>query len=346
MSVSTLFILKNRTQTYDNYSCYSYSLNGYGLYNSASNMVRMLNDNNISSALELVVDNNGIDAVVAEHRPSHVFIEAVWVVPSKFAELIPLHPNIQWVIRIHSETPFLANEGQAVGWLFEYLNYPNITLAFNSLNIYEEFSNLVDESVKDRVVYLPNHYDGAVATSISIAPEDGVINIGCFGAVRPLKNQLIQAIAAVDFANRIGKRLKFHINATRVEQKGEPVLRNIRSLFDNFPNHQLVEHTWMEHQDFVNVIASMDISMQVSLSETFNIVTADAVVNNVPVVVSKEVNWINWLFHADPNLSRSILNKLMVIHRTEVFNSHNLNKISLNRHNKNARKLWLKFVTQ
>ena len=33
---------------------------------------------------EVVVDNNGIDKEITEYKPTHVFIEGLWVVPEKF----------------------------------------------------------------------------------------------------------------------------------------------------------------------------------------------------------------------------------------------------------------------
>ena len=112
------------------------------------------------------------------------------------------------------------------------------------------------------------------------------INIAVFGAIRPLKNHLIQAISAIQFANEEGLKLYFHINGTRIENNGDPVLKNLRELFEGQEKHELVEHCWMEHDKFVELLQSMDICMQVSFSETYNIVTADAVNGLVPVVVS------------------------------------------------------------
>ena len=59
------------------------------------------------------------------------------------------------------------------------------------------------------------------------------IDIGAYGAIRPLKNQLLQALAAIKFAESIGKTLRFHINITRIENNGDPVLKNLRNLFSN-----------------------------------------------------------------------------------------------------------------
>jgi hypothetical protein len=59
---------------------------------------------------------------------------------------------------------------------------------------------------------------------------DGCTDTACFGAIRPLNNQLFQAVAATEYARRIGRKLRFHINASRTKQRGENVLKNIRDI--------------------------------------------------------------------------------------------------------------------
>ena len=136
------------------------------------------------------------------------------------------------------------------------------------------------------------------------------INIGCFGAIRPLKNQFLQALAAMTFARSIGVKLNFHINGSRVEGNGDPILKNIRALFDATHDCELVEHPWMEHDEFLAVVASMDIMLQVSFSETFNIVGADAASMNVPLIASSELPWLGSYGHADPTSMDSMVEAL------------------------------------
>ena len=64
-----------------------------GLFNSASACAQMLEDDGIPSKVVEVVDNNCIDREVHKFRPTHVIIEALWVVPEKFSVLSKLHPK-------------------------------------------------------------------------------------------------------------------------------------------------------------------------------------------------------------------------------------------------------------
>ena len=66
-------------------------------------------------------------------------------------------------------------------------------------------------------------------------------------------------------------------------------------------------HPWLEREDFLALLSTMDISMQVSFTESFNIVSADATALNVPIVVSPEVYWASSRFFADPTNRGSIV---------------------------------------
>jgi len=154
---------------------------------------------------------------------------------------------------------------------------------------------------------------------------------------------LIQAIAAIKYANLYGKKLKFHINVARVESRGEPVLKNIRNLFQNNPEHMLVEHQWLTHDEFIDVVQRMDLGMQVSFSETFNIVSADFVNNNIPVVVSDEVYWVNKLFKSKTTEVDSIVNKMRLALLTKTFKGQYLNKINLFLDSVKSQKTWVNY---
>jgi hypothetical protein len=328
-----LFILKKRQSSHPNYSSVS-----SGLLNSALFVSDMLNKNGIESHLVEVVDNNCIDREVTKYKPTHVVIEALWVVPSKFEVLTKLHPNVEWIIRLHSDISFLANEGIAIEWIYEYLKYPNVKISANDLETNQNFSLLTNKDF----VYLPNYYPVGFFNKNKTKPEGKkTLNVGCFGAVRPLKNQLIQAVAAIDYADTYGKKLKFHINVKRVEGKGEPVLKNLRELFKNNPRHELVEYDWLSHDEFIDVVQSMDLGMQVSFTETFNIVSADFVNNNIPVVVSKEISWVNPLFFANPSKVASIVKRMRwaVLFSKLKF----LNKLGLWWYSLKSEKTWTKY---
>lgn len=297
-----LFILKHRDMAWG--ANYSNTLSS-GLRNSVRFVSDMLGNIGYDSQWVEVIDNNGIDAQVHSYRPTHVIIEALWVIPEKFDVLMKLYPGIKWIVRNHSETPFLACEGIAMSWLEGYLKR-GVYVMCNSLRALRDL-NLIANAIgvsSSLVRYGPNYYPIGLASWLPApaAPtQRDVLRVGCFGAIRLLKNQLIQAVGALSCAYQMSLPLEFHINGTRIEGSADPVLNNLRGLFSNTTNATLVEHPWLDHSDFLDLMGTMDISLQVSFSETFNLVTADAVKMGIPVVVSPEVSWLGGYAQADPN---------------------------------------------
>lgn len=332
-SVKVLFVCKKRVNHYGIST---------GLFNSASFVSNALNERLcLESKVVSVIDNNYIDREVHAYKPHCVIIEAFWVVPSKFHVLCALYPNVQWFVRSHSKIPFFANEGIAMNWMWGYSQiakwHKNFHIAANDL----ETSLHLSKTFRTEVFYLPNIYCPPAYGKTDLgARNPNEIHIGCFGAIRPMKNTLIQAVAAVRFATKIDKKLYFHINGTRTEQAGDNALKNLRYLFEGL-DHELVEHPWMSHEDFIEVVRSMDMGMQVSLSESFNIVTADFVWHRKPVVVSPDIEWVSDSNKANPNKVKSIVRALKRVRLLSHVGLNWLNLLLLQRHNRKATHQWL-----
>jgi hypothetical protein len=346
-----LFILKRRED-------YSTSLHSHvglstGLYNSASFMDTMLQEAGYDSALEVAIDNNCIDRLVTKHRPTHVIIEALWVVPSKFGILQKLHPNVIWIIRIHSEMPFMAGEGNALNWVGDYTTFRNVIISCNAPRMLQEVRNYLqvrnnwtNQQTWSRVIYQPNYYPQDYITKSFDKNKDHV-DIACFGAIRPLKNHVLQAFGALEFAGRINKKLRFHVNAGRIEMQGGPALNNLRGLFEQLVDtgHELINHQWCPREDFLKICAQMDIGLQVSFSETFNIVGADLISQGVPLVGSNEIPWSSKWFNADPTNSHNIADKLERTYNNSQINVW-LNQRKLTRYTNQTFKVWTKYFTK
>jgi hypothetical protein len=361
-----LFILKHRDNNDSPYS-HGAALSS-GLLNSAGMIKTMLDKLGIGSHHEKcqsrvvqVIDNNCIDKHVSQFKPDIVVIEAIWVVPEKFKQLTKLHPNVKWIIRSHSNTPFIAGEGNAYAWLKDYVSYKNVFIACNTMSALSDAKDIVPITLSSKVVYFPNFYDAAnlndkdvpthkrrwqpikhlfglrgkffAKTDISTAE----LEIGCFGAIRLLKNQLAQAIACIKFAKKHRVHIFFHVNKGRVEGGGsESVIKNIRAILASSPYVTLVEHEWMPHERFLQLMSTMDLSLQVSFSETFNIVSADAVSCGIPVVVSKDINWVHSRYFADPTDADDIVNKMEIALADSKSGLKSANKSGLKKYNLNS----------
>lgn len=334
-----LFICKQRLDSYGV---------SYGLVNSASFVAKTMREHGIAAKVVMATDANQIDSLVFRYNPTHVFIEAIWVTEQKFQELLkmPRHCGRQWIVRIHSKAPFIANEGVAMERLIQYRSlqyrFRNFHVSCNAL----EFKNSLEQTIFNSPVYLPNIYNPPrypERCHEHAKKECSCVDIGCFGSLRPMKNQLNQALAAILFAEKMGKKLRFHINGDRSEQQGDQVGKNLRALF-NGTSHLLVEHPWMDHDNFIQIVSKMDIGMQVSLSESFNIVAGDFVSQDIPIVVSPEIDWMPWIYQADPNSANSMVRKLKIAYWGKMIGLQELSYMALQRWNHKATKTWLKFV--
>ena len=339
-----LFILKRRVD-YDPKKHTKVGLTT-GLYNSASFMNEMLNQNKVESHIVVVNDNNDIDREVYKYKPTHVIIEALWVVPSKFSILCKLHPKVKWIIRMHSEVPFLAGEGNAMDWLGDYVKFKNLIVAANSYRFYRALKPYLEKTahnIEEQFILLDNYYPEEYSPK-DIKYDKDYIDIGCFGAIRPLKNHLQQALVAIKFADKIGKKLRFHINSGRIEQKGDSVLSNLKGLFMQLHDsgHKLINHGWFDREGFLELCSKMDIGMQVSISETFNIVGADLISQGVPIVSSPEIPWSSRLFSSLGTDDQNIYRKLLLTYYFPKLNVF-INKIKLKRYTNQTKKRWLKY---
>jgi len=324
-----------------------------GLYNSAKFMNDMLVDNGIDSHMEVVADYNKIDRQCWLYQPTHAIIEAIWVIPQKFTELARLHPKITWVIRVHSEMPFLAGEGRALDWIADYTDIKNTVLAINAPRMLSELrlylktrNNWTDEETERRVIYLPNYYPQDYKTK-KIDKNKDYVDIGCFGAIRPLKNHLLQAFAALGFANEIGKKLRFHVNAGRIEMQGQPAINNLKNVFQQLhaTGHELINHQWRPREEFLELCAEMDIGMQCNFSETFNIVGSDLISQGVPLIgTAEEIPWAVHGFCADPNNSADIIKKLHMAYKWPQLNVR-ANQWSLKHYTNKTAKIWTKYFS-
>jgi len=332
MKNKVLFICKKRITDYGE---------TVGLINSSKFISSFLNSIGTESSVAEAIDGNCIDRFVTEYSPTIVIIEALWVTPSKLKELYTLHQDKQWVVRVHSKLPFLAQEGNAIEWIKEYVNighYGWLTIAPNTKELTNQFIKYFD---KDIFECLENIYEIKTINSTSKNPSI-FINVGCFGAIRPLKNQLSQALAAIEFGKSVNRKINFHINANRVEQRGESTLKNMRSLFEGTSNN-LIEHEWYDQEDFLKVIKTMDIGMQVSLTESFNLVTADFVSQRIPIIVGEDIEWMPDFTKVVPTDYSEIVVRLKDAYKNpKCYGRRSFKKLEA--FTKNAKKQWEMFV--
>lgn len=336
-----LFIVKER-------NVYGTKTRAYGLFNSCNFVARKLREYGHEANVVQVIDNNCIDKYVTKYKPTHCFIEALWVVPSKFEVLAKLHPKVKWIIRIHSMVPFLSSEGMAFEWLNDYIALRDkgidVSISCNNENAYKDLAEIYGDCISYTPnIYFPDAYLQPKHIFI-IDKHDKNIHIGCFGALRVMKNHPQQALWAIQFADEIKKKLFFHVNISEHEQReASPILRNLRAIFQN-TNHKLVEHLWYEHTDFLNLVKQMDLGMQISFTETFNITAADFVYSNIPIVVSNEIEFVQPQYRVNATDKKAALHAMHRAYCGKDYNNQSNNFNLLRLHNIHATKTWLKYI--
>ncbi len=338
MSNKILFICKQGNKYFNVGDEPVYTKKHSGLFNSTRFIVKGLRHHGVHADIVIVTDNNDIDREVAKHRPNMVIIEALWVTPDKFDILKALHPNVDWFCHLHSDIPFLAQEGIAISWLEQYAS-KNVATITNCKHTFEALSVLLPQ---EELFFLPNVYLNEPRKA-KLSPKEH-INIGCFGALRPMKNQLLAALSAIKFAAEIGKPLKFHINSGRVELGGEPVLKNIKLLFDLTPGAELIQHAWFDPEDFIDfMVEHIDLGLQISMTETFCVVGADMVTAGIPIVASSQLSWISGFCQAKSDDICDVVNKM---HRVkDNWALIKFNQYLLEHFNKNSLKEWIEFTS-
>lgn len=359
-----LFILKWRVVPYDGCSWGwmdpgtpvdpSAKLLSHGLNNSCRFVVDMLNEAGVDAKLVQVAEDNDIWKEIVAYEPDLVVIEAYWMRPKKLVDLAERFPGLKIVIRGHSSTPFLADDTIGFPWAIEYLQLGG-TVAQNDPRHADEMRFLAEdlfdmdaEEARHRVPFLPNYYPvehhHRFAEPAGHRHEDAV-DVGCFGAVRSFKNHVGQAIASRMFAERIGRRLRFHINGDRLERGGQAASKALDAIFEH-GDAELIRHDWIPvHSEFLALVRSMDLVTQVSFAETFCIVAADAASQDVPLVTSPEVPWGSPLFRADPVDVRAIAHKMHEAWELRFENrAVNPNRLSLLDYVRQSRRLWLAYL--
>lgn len=227
---------------------------------------------------------------------THVMIEAPWLLTDEIYALLQEFPRIEFAMRVHSQFGFLQVEAGAVRLLREQLHVQQLTSNFRVSGNSRRFCESVRRAYGIDCMYLPNLYDCEHVHRRYRPPHTGrLLKLASFGAIRILKLHTTAAVAALITARERGCDLEFHINQGR-EENGKGVIQAIENLFQGLCWAKMIQVPWAPWPGFRTTIASMDACIQVSATETFNLVTADAACEGVPSAVSDCIEWVpdNW----------------------------------------------------
>lgn len=223
---------------------------------------------------------------------THCVIEAPWIPTSAMQGLLNEHPDVQFVMRSHSQIGFLQVEAGAITLFRQAAVLQDGSLNFHVAANSERFCRWFGSAYRHRITCLPNLYDLNRTDHHYRVPfgNGHRIRVGSFGAIRLMKNHTTAASVAMVIARRLRVDLEFYMSVNR-EEHGKGVLAALRNMFAGLNWARLIEVPWAPWPEFRNMVGTMDLGLQLSHSETFNIVTADLAATGVPSVVSEAIDW-------------------------------------------------------
>jgi glycosyltransferase involved in cell wall biosynthesis len=235
-------------------------------------------------------------------RPTHVILAAPWIATPDIASLAAQFSDVVFVVVSHSSVGFLQADPHAIRLLREAANLQlsthNVFVGGNS----RKFTDWASVVWGVDAVCLPNLYCLAETFPEHDHRWDGgALRIGMFGANRPLKNFLSGAAGAVDLARRLRVPVELLMSSGRNEGGN---FRAIREMTEHIANLRLVDTGWLPWAEFRRLLRTVHLVLQPSYTETFNVVSADAIAEGVPVVATDAIDWVPtwWQARADEPL--------------------------------------------
>lgn len=332
--------------TYKNFPA-AHNVSHIGLGVSALNTAKVLRANNVNADVWSTLGTIDLAEKIKEatffgNRPSHVIISAPWIPTLDLQMLVFNHSDIRFVVTCHSNVGFLQADPQGVKLFRDALNLEKGSLNFNAAGNSKRFCNWINDSYGSACTFLPNLYhlerDFPVSRPLY---NGGVLRIGVFGAIRPLKNIMTAGGAILEIANNLHCDTEMHINGSRVEGGGT-VLRSLEEMFRGIPGVRLVINGWLQWPEFRRLVRSMHLLIQASYTESFNMVTADGAAESIPSVVSDAIDWApkDWKAEVDDAIRMAKTAKHLLGDRDAGFDGF----MALKKFNEDGVRVWKEYL--
>jgi hypothetical protein len=284
------------------------------------------------------------------HIPTHVIIQALWVPVETMGSLISSFPDTQIASTCHSNVGFLQAEPRAILLFKEYLSLERETVNFHAAGNSLRFCQAIEESFTEPCTYLPNlywtHHKHGEPKRLW-RDIGGTLRIGVFGASRVQKNMLSGAMAAMEIASNTGAFTELYISGGRNDGGPEASQRlrlGVKNLLAGMPNIKLIEVNWQTWTSFLKTVSAMNMMIQPSYSESFNVVTADGCAEGIPSVVSSAVTWAPESWKADADDANDIARVGCGILGDPMAAIHGFH--ALQKHNKVSQNAWLSYLLE
>lgn len=237
-----------------------------------------------------------------------VIISAPWIPTNDLRAIAEDYPEVKFSVNCHSNVGFLQADRNGVTLIRELLELEQGTHNIHAAGNSKRFCNWVQSAFCAPCLYLPNLYyldEHRPHHRASPYHHGSVLRIGVFGAIRPLKNLMSAAAAALEVSKSFSADLELWVSAGRSEGGGETVLGAVKAMLSGLPGVKLHLSGWESWPAFRKTVGHMNLLMQPSYTESFNMVTADGVAEGLASVVSDAIDWApnDWKAEVDDALS-------------------------------------------
>ena len=247
---------------------------------------------------------------------THVVISAPWIQTDKLAQCAQMFPETQFAVNCHSNVAFLSVDPNAVALMRQGMALERETHNFHVAGNSWAFCQWMQRAYDGPCMYLPNMYylSGGERVSRPLWRDTGgTLRFGMFGATRILKNFPGGAAAAIQVGRELGVPIEIWVNSKR-EDGPASTLNTVRQMVDGLPGVTLNYAPWAPWAAFRTTVAHMHACISPSFTESFNMVSADAISVGVPSAVSYAIDWVpkSWQCDADDTemIARALVNVL------------------------------------
>jgi hypothetical protein len=263
-----------------------------GLGVAAVNTAKVLRREGIQTNVWPILSAADLRARLKAQPAEQVIISAPWIPTAELQSLATDFSETYFAVNCHSNVGFLQADPGAIKLVRETLELEmathNVRLAGNS----RRFCRWMEDTFDGRCHFLPNLYflDTPPPRQRTFCGSS-TLRIGIFGAVRPLKNLMSAAGAALEISHNLRVPLELWLSAGRSEGGGETVMAAVKEMVSGLPSVKLVLKDWQSWPAFRQTVSHMHLLLQPSYTESFNMVTADGAAEGVASVVSEAIDW-------------------------------------------------------
>lgn len=284
-----------------------------------------------------------IDRANMKNPVTHIVIAAPWIPTPTLHQIVHSNLDIKFAVNCHSNVGFLQADTNGVKLLREYIDLQKGSLNFHVAGNSKKFCLWLRQAFATACDYLPNMYylDDTVDANKPLW-NGGVLRIGAFGATRPQKNIASMAGAALAISKELKCDVEFYVSGGRTEGGGNTILNAVRAMLVNEPGITLKELNWASWPQFRSLIRTMHLLLQVSYTESFNMVTADGVAEGVPSVVSDAIDWAPkyWQAFSDDVCDIARVGRQLIFDRSAAKDGLR----ALEQHNRDSFEIWEEYL--